>query len=224
MFTSSRRLILDFSEIPADCPDELNVQKYFDQMIKNGENPRRPENRQRFNNNALSQTGMRYLVSGYAENRIAMLGDTQIAREGRSYHLGIDIFSQDLEPVLAPSDGQILRTGFEEGFGGYGNYLIFRPEVELEDPEYKVVLLFLGHLAGNMTAQTVVKQGDQIAQLGDYKNNENGGWSRHLHLQALTEMPKPGTTPIGYSSSEALEENLQKFPDPFSLFPEWRVE
>lgn len=216
MFVSSKKLVLDFANIDGGTPDVLNIQKYFASCQQTGKNPRLPENRQEFNDKALRASNMRYLVSGYSENRVAMLADTQIAKEGRTYHLGVDIFSADLEPVLAPADGMIIRTGYEEGFGGYGFYSIFQAD--------DGTILFLGHLSSTeLHSEGYVKAGQVIARVGDFSNNENGGWSRHLHIQLLNELPASETTPIGYSSLDNLEQNLKNFPNPLNLFPDWQL-
>ncbi len=59
-----------------------------------------------------------------------------------------------------------------------------------------------------------MSKGEQIAKLGDFIEGENGGWSRHLHYQILTDLPSQGTTPIGYSTELDLPSNKNKFPDP----------
>ena len=72
-----------------------------------------PENRQRFNNQYLERAGLRYLISRYAEDRIEMLRGSQIEKEERTIHMGIDIFSKDLEDIFVPSDGEIVASGKE---------------------------------------------------------------------------------------------------------------
>lgn len=216
MFSRSRLMYLDFAEIPQDTPDEENIARYFETCRAQGVDPTLPANRQRFNNQLLARSGARYLVSRYAEDRSAMLAGSQIAAEGRTYHLGIDIFSKDLEPVLAPAAGHIVRTGREPGEHSYGNYLIFKPV----DTEH---YLFLGHLGLMRSPGSAEPAGRQIALLGDFATNQNGGWSRHLHLQILTELPPDGETPIGYSTHEDLEANTERFPNPLKLFPDWQI-
>ena len=128
LFAKSEIMILDFSQLSSDLPEYKNIQKYFSKCIENGINPKLPENRQKFNNEYLERTGNRYLISRYAEDRIEMLRGSQIEKEGRTIHMGIDIFSRDLEDVFAPSDGEIVAVGKEEGDHSFGHYLIFKPE------------------------------------------------------------------------------------------------
>lgn len=216
MFTRSKLMILDFAHIPEDLPSKENIQLFFEQQTKLGKNPRLPEHRQVFNNNMLSATNARYLVSQYGEDRSAMLAGSVIAKEGRTLHMGVDIFSKDLEIVYAPCDGEIMRAAYEEQDHGYGHYVIFKPD----DADF---YFFFGHLSKDLPVLGPVKAGQIIAKLGDYHQQENGGWTRHLHLQICKDLPPEGKTPIGYSTKGSFAENNQKFPNPFDYFPEWKV-
>lgn len=216
LFTRSQAIILDFNQISSNTPSYQNIQEYFKSAQANNMNPRLPENRQKFNDNMIQNSKARYLIGRYGEDRIAMLADTPAGKQGRTIHMAIDIFSQNLEPVYAPCDGEIIRSDYEEGFGEYGHYLIFKPANE----EYYI---FLGHLAADRVGLGQVKGGELLAHLGDYYNNENGGWSRHLHLQLAKKMPIEGKTPDGYSTKEDFEKNALLYPSPMNYFPEWRV-
>jgi murein DD-endopeptidase MepM/ murein hydrolase activator NlpD len=217
-FNHSRLLILDFDQISPDTPKDESIQYFFAKSHEMAINPRKPENRQAFNESVLRKTGARYLIGRYGEDRHSMLADTQIAREGRTIHLGIDIFSENLVPVLAPCDGAVVQADYEEGFGSYGNYVVFQPNGA------ENLYLFLGHLSSELPEDTAsFKRGDAIARLGDFAMNENGGWSRHLHLQILTELPLKGEAPIGYSTEQDFPRNQKKFPDPMQYFPNWEI-
>lgn len=216
LFTRSRKIILDFSELTDVLPRDQNIEQYFKKSLASGVNPRLPENRQRFNNTVLARTGSRYLIGGYGEDRIAMLADTPAGKQGRTIHMAIDIFSKDIEPVYAPCDGEIIRSDYEEGFGEYGNYIFFKPN----ERDFYV---FFGHLSADKIGTGSVKKGQVIAQLGDYTDNENGGWSRHLHLQIVTQLPLEGKTPDGYSTKEEFEANAKIYPDPMDYFLEWKI-
>ncbi|MDB5185175.1 MAG: Peptidase [Candidatus Saccharibacteria bacterium] len=218
LFTDSRRLILNFDDIPADTPPAESIASYFEAMTQKGLNPRLPEHRQQFNDQLLASTGKRYLVSQYGEDRRSMLAGSAIAEAGRTIHLGIDIFSKDLEPVLAPCDGTIVRVGREPESHSFGNYLILRPANK------QLPLVFLGHLSADLPQPGLVTVGQTIARLGDYHDNENGGWSRHLHLQLLSELPPEIEVPLGYSSQQAFAENSQAYPDPVPYFLDWDLQ
>lgn len=212
LFSSSEIMILDFNQIPSDFPEYKNIKKFFEKSQKDDVDPKLPENRQKFNNEFLEKTGKRYLISKYVEDRIEMLKGSKIAEEGRTIHLGIDIFSKDLEAVYAPCDGEIVVAGREEGDHSFGNYIMLKL-----DPEISRNFLFLGHLSKNLPSLGKVNRGQVIARLGDYIDGENGGWSRHVHVQLLIELLQKGLVPIGYSSRVKLKENTDIYPDPSFL-------
>ncbi|HUD44673.1 MAG TPA: peptidoglycan DD-metalloendopeptidase family protein [Patescibacteria group bacterium] len=212
LFTQSELMILDFNQIPPGTPDYKNIRAFFERCQTSGVNPRLPENRQQFNNNFLEKSGKRYLISRYAEDRHEMLKGSQIAEEGRTLHLGIDIFSKDLEPVYAPYDGTIVSVGREDGPHSFGHYIILKPDKSITDH-----YLFLGHLSKNLPNLGTTSGGERIATLGNWIDDENGGWSRHVHVQLLSELPKPDELPIGYSTKDNLSQNMLKYPDPSLL-------
>ncbi|MDQ5886085.1 MAG: hypothetical protein QG628_482 [Patescibacteria group bacterium] len=217
LYTSSKYITLDFSNISKNTPISDSIESYFHKVKAFGDNPRSPENRQAFNNELIESSSVRYLIGRYGEDRSAMLLDTPAGKEGRTIHMAVDIFSKNLEPVFSPCDGQVVESGYEEGFGEYGNYLIVQPKVG----DY---FIFMGHLSSEKIGCKAISKGQQIAALGDYVENENGGWSRHLHLQILKELPNAGTTPSGYSTREKFELNKSLFPDPLQLFSDWVIQ
>jgi hypothetical protein len=218
LFSSSKLLILDFAQIPDDALPEENIQKFFMECEAQGQDPTLPVNRQRFNNNLLEKSNVRYLVSRYGEDRAAMLKGSSIARDQRTVHLGIDIFTRDQEVVCAPCDGKIVCTSEEPENHSFGHFLIFKPADE------SLPYMLFAHLAANPRQPGQIMAGEAFAKLGDYANHENGGWSRHLHLQMLTELPKNQQAPPGYTQSGAFSPEIKRqFPDPLQYFPDWRV-
>lgn len=201
---------LDFSQIPPETPDTLRIDRFFETAEARGINPRLPEERQRFNDALLAQTGKKYLIGRYLENRIAMLAGSWIAKEGRTYHLGIDIFTSGLELLHAPTTGTVVRSDREEGSHTYGYYTILEHVID-----GKVLYGFYGHLSAKLPpVGTIVQSGQPFAQLGDFVNDENGGWSRHVHVQLLQELPDGEGWPTGYSTFENLAQDSKRFPDP----------
>jgi hypothetical protein len=215
LFNRSQLLILDFKQIPQNIPKSLNIETYFTELLQNGADPRLPVHRQAFNDRALQATGMRYLVSRYAEDRAAMLTTSHIGKQGRTLHLGIDIFSHHLEPVYAPCDGTIVRTGREPGSHSFGHYVVLQPSAP------GLPYFFFGHLSSQLPYLKAVKACEKIGQLGDFQ--ENGGWSRHLHLQLFRDLPKNDHDLLGYLTKPAFETDPDRFPDPTPFFPEWRI-
>jgi len=217
LFTSSRLLVLDFADIPAGTPPEESMQHFFASCERLGLNPRLPEQRQAFNDQLLKRTGAHYLVSRYGEDRVAMLKGSEMAKQGRTLHMGIDVFCRNLETVYAPCDGDIVRTGQESDDHSYGYYLALRPR---EKPD---VLFFFGHLSSKLPELGPVQAGQPIAQLGDFTAHENGGWSRHLHIQMVKDLPPEPKTPDGYATREQFPHASQNCPSPLPYFPEWQI-
>jgi murein DD-endopeptidase MepM/ murein hydrolase activator NlpD len=212
LFTESEIMILDFNQILSSTPEYKNIKAFFEKSRSLGIDPKLPENRQKFNNEFLQKTGKKYLISSYAEDRIEMLKGSRIAQERRTIHLGVDIFSKDLESVYAPSDGEIIVADREGGSHSFGNYLILKL-----DPKITKYFLFLGHLSKDLPHLGKVFGGQIIAKLGDYLDGENGGWSRHLHVQLLKDLPASNSFIPGYSSNEKLKQNMIEYPDPSFL-------
>ena len=212
--TRSEVVYLDFKEIPADDPSYKNIQLFFKECQKKKLNPRLPQQRQAFNDRFLQESGQRYLLGRYLEDRSAMLEDSFIETEEGTIHLGLDIFSRDLEPVSAPYDGTVALVGEERGAWSYGNYVML---------EHKINSLswysFFGHLAAGLpNPGRFLAKGEQLGRLGDHQ--ENGGWSRHLHYQLLRGTVVEATAmetieaPVGYCRKEEVEKYKQWYPDP----------
>lgn len=212
LFSRSEIMILDFNQIGSDLPEYKNIKLFFERSRERGIDPRLPEQRQKFNDSFLQKTGNRYLVSRYGEDRLEMLKGSKIARERRTIHLGVDIFSSNLETIYAPCDAQIVLAGREEGGHSFGYYIVLQPS-----PAISANYIFLAHLARDLPQLGKVTRGQAIAKLGDYVNGENGGWSRHLHVQLLASLPVGNALPPGYSSREKFEENALEYPDPSFL-------
>ena len=218
VFSRSKLLILDFNEIPKDTPKTEDISQYFESCKQARIDPKLPEHRQLFNDTLLNTSGVRYLVSRYGEERVAMLAESQIAREGRTLHLGVDIFCRDLENVLAPCDGDIVRIGNEPENHSFGHYVFFRPKNK------SLPAILLGHLGDGLQKLGSVIAGDVIAKLGDYINHENGGWSRHLHVQMFRDIPSESDPLTGYSTREDFTANSSAYPDPLVYFPDWKIQ
>ena len=219
MFTRSELLVWNFADIDPALDANKDIRAYMREREAAGEDPRDAFHRQEFNKSVLEHTNARYLIGRYGENRIDILGrGSHIAKEGRTYHLAIDIFSRDQEPVYAPCDGEIVVSSYEPGEHNYGNYVILRPSDE------SLPYIFFGHLdATHRHPLGSVQAGEQIGRLGSYEQLENGGWSIHLHLQLLRELPPAGQSPIGYSTLDDLPANQLRFPDPQSIFTGWEI-
>lgn len=216
LFTRSELLILNFAEL-TEADRHKNIQQYIKEQERLGQDPRDAFHRQTFNESVLSKTTARYLIGHYGEDRKDILKGSHIAKERRTFHMAIDLFSHVQEPVFAPCDGEIVISAYEPGLHNYGNYLVLHPD------NRSLPYIFFGHLASDKGMFGKVHAGQQIGRLGSFEHLENGGWSIHLHLQLLTELPSEGKAPIGYSTFENLHRNEQRFPDPHSIFSDWVV-
>lgn len=198
-------MILDFNEIAEDMPDHKNIKKYFETCRQQGLNPKLAQQRQAFNDRFLEQEHVKYLIGRYQEDRVEMLRGSAIEKEGRTIHLGLDIFSKHTETVYTPQDGVVLHVGYEPQEFSYGNYIII---------QYDGFCGFFGHMGPELSqVGTKLKAGDIIGRLGNHE--ENGGWSIHLHLQILKEFEKD---PPGYSTKENLRDWAIKYPNPSEFF------
>ena len=216
LFSRSEVLVWHFAEI-TEQDAHKNIQAYMQEQEATGNDPRDAFHRQAFNERVLAQANARYLIGRYGEDRSDILRGSHMAAEGRVYHLAIDIFSRDQEPVFAPCDGEIVVSDYEPGPHNYGNYLILRPD------DTALPYIFFGHLAADRHRVGRVRAREQIARLGSFEHLENRGWSVHLHLQLLSELPPEGGAPVGYSTLADLPANQQRFPDAQTLFPGWRI-
>lgn len=209
MRDQSEIMILDFAALSQTLPEYKNIKLFFEHSKKDGINPKNPEQRQHFNNLFLKLSGKKVLIGRYGEDRSAMLEGSLIAREGRTIHLGIDLFTADLEEVFCPFAGEVVQAGYETAPHGYGYWVIIEHLIG-KTKFYS----FYGHLGKRLLAKKIMRAGDIIGQIGDFKDGENGGWSRHLHFQLLNELPKEGITPLGYASPVQFEKYHVEVPNP----------
>lgn len=216
LFEHSRWVTLDLIKITNEVPDDENIYRFFERLQTNGLEPRSAENRQAFNDSLLGKAGVRYLVSGYGEDRSEMLKGSEIAKQGRTIHLGVDIFCKELETIYTPCDGEIVEVGYESENHSFGNFVILKPD------DASLPYLFFGHLSNSSKPNGHVKAGDSIGSLGDYQDNENGGWSRHLHLQCFAQLPRNAQERIGYLSKKDFESIGHLYPNAMELFPNWQ--
>lgn len=99
--------------------------------------------------------------------------------EGR-VHDAIDIIAPAGTPVLAATDGKILRL-FQSERGGATIYQLSRDE--------KTVYYYahLERYADNLTEGSMVRQGDVIAYVGDTGNAGAGNYHLHFSIAAVSD-------------------------------------
>lgn len=209
MRNSAEIMILNFNDIHPLTPEHKNIAHFFEKCLKEGRNPKSAEERQKFNENFLKISKKKVLIGRYGEDRATMLTGSSIAQEGRTIHLGIDLFTIGLEEVFCPLEGEVVAVGFEPEPHGYGYWIIIKHELGEE-----IVYTFYGHLGRHLRAKKKVHAGERIGNIGDFSDGENGGWSRHLHFQILDILPPDGLTPNGYATPNQFAKRMNEQLDP----------
>ncbi len=209
MRSSAEIVILDFNEISPSFPQHKNIARFFERCAKEGRDPRSAKERQQFNDCFLRISGKKVLIGRYGEDRAVILEGSSMAREGRTIHLGIDLFTTGLEEVFCPLDGEVVSAGFEPGPHGYGYWIIIKHLLQGE-----TLYTFYGHLGKRLYVKKIVRAEDCIGNLGDFVDGENGGWSRHLHFQLLDSLPSKGAAPNGYATQDQFRKRQRARLDP----------
>lgn len=160
--------------------------------------------------------GYSWGVSSYLEERRLLLQDCpQMVRQKRYYHLGLDVIVPADTALCAPLPGTVYESGYEEGKGNYGGYVVLHHQGLPCEPFYSVY----GHLKKSTLPKQgeTIKQGEEFAHTGEYE--ENGGWFYHTHIQILTQAGMDaGMQSKGYCSEELLKDIPQLCPSPYQLF------
>ncbi len=155
-------------------------------------------------------------VSSYLENRSHALSQyPQMVEEKRYYHLGLDIIVPIDTPLHAPLRSVVEDSGYEEGPGNYGGYVLLRHDSDVFETFYS----FYGHLSktGLASPKTEFDAGQAFALIGDYP--ENGNWFFHTHLQIITQKGlDEGYISKGYCSAQDLADMNTICPSPIPLF------
>ncbi len=107
--------------------------------------------------------------------------------EGRTVHLGIDVFAGPGAPVHAPIDGVIHSVQDNTQPFDYGPTVILEHPAEGGRP---ALYTLYGHLrrasVEGWRKGMAVRKGGKIAEIGPFP--ENGGWPPHLHFQIILDM------------------------------------
>ncbi len=113
--------------------------------------------------------------------------ETDDGEAWRTVHLGVDLFAPAGTPVMAPLEGVVHAVADNAAPGDYGPTVVLRHELPREG---LVFFTLYGHLSresvGLLAAGAPVPKGETIARLG--REEENGGWAPHLHLQVVTDL------------------------------------
>ena len=134
---------------------------------------------------------MTYDIGKYDELRPGMY-NTDLFKDNRFLHIGIDIGAPVGTPCMAFEDGVISHFGYNPEDGDYGNVIITKHIIGGVP-----IWALYGHLDSNSISKKKIGQkisrGEVICWMGD--KHENGGWESHLHFQLSIIEPKTHDMP-----------------------------
>lgn len=152
---------------------------------------------------------MTYDIGKYDELRPGMY-NTDLFKDNRFLHIGIDIGAPVGTPCMAFEDGVISHFGYNPEDGDYGNVIITKHIIGGVP-----IWALYGHLDSNSISKKKIGQkisrGEVICWMGD--KHENGGWESHLHFQLSIIEPKTHDMP-GVVDPANRKIALIKYPDP----------
>jgi murein DD-endopeptidase MepM/ murein hydrolase activator NlpD len=135
--------------------------------------------------------------------------------EKRFIHLGLDVIVPLATPLHAPLDAVVADSGYEEGEGNYGGYVLLKHEAPLFETFYS----FYGHLCRDRLPAPghTFRAGTPFAEIGDF--HENGNWFHHTHIQIITQKGlDAGYATKGYCSAPDMAVMNDLCPSPIPLF------
>jgi len=155
-------------------------------------------------------------VSPYLERRDTLLGDCpQMVADRRFIHLGLDVIVGMGTPLHAPLDASVAESGYEEGEGNYGGWVLLKHA----NSNFETFYSLYGHLCKSRlpAAGQDFKGGAAFAEIGDF--HENGNWFHHTHIQVITQKGLDrGYLSKGYCALADLAEMNDLCPSPIHLF------
>ena len=163
-------------------------------------------------NKKLADAGASFAIGGYNENRVLYKRSNLFdGEQGRTLHLGVDIWGAAGTPVYAPMGGMVHSFAFNNNFGDYGATIILQHHIDMI-----TFYTLYGHLSltdlDPLRIGKYLTRGEVVGHFGT--PNENGNWPPHLHFQIIDDMGiKQGDYPGVCSLNEA-EKYLKNCPDP----------
>lgn len=152
--------------------------------------------------NAREMASQDFLAIGrYNEARLFY---TEPMFEGRTIHLGLDLFAPPGTPVFAPLDGIVYAVANNRKRLDYGPVMIL---------EHQGFFTLYGHLRDTPLAVGIrVNAGQEIARIGD--RPVNGDWPPHLHFQIIRDLLDLGCDFPGVAAPEMRSVYTAISPDP----------
>lgn len=151
---------------------------------------------------------------GYLECRSLYIRSSVFQSEAgvRSLHLGTDFWMGEGKVIFASWPGRIHSLGYNGGYLDYGATLV----VEYTLPHDNIFILY-GHLMlrdlGRWQPGDTVSAGDVLCHVGGHE--ENGGWTPHLHVQAIRDMEEWKGDYPGVGLTHDIATWKERCPDPW---------
>ena len=126
----------------------------------------------------------------YASNAFRPAG--RPLAEGRTVHLGLDLFAAVGSPVRAPADGIVKFARDNDDRVDYGPTIILEHRTDVTAPGGGPLIFYTlyGHLGrsslAGMEPGRPIARGERIGDVGP--REENGNWPPHLHFQVILDL------------------------------------
>lgn len=161
--------------------------------------------------NKLKNSGAKYGIGGYAENRTIYRRSPLFKRgEERSIHLGLDIWGPAGTKIYAALGGMVHSFAYNNNFGDYGATIIL-----LHQLDTVAFYTLYGHLClkdiSGILEGAYITRGEVIGHFGEPA--ENGNWPPHLHFQIIKDMKTMKGDFPGVCTSSEKEDYLTNCPD-----------
>jgi len=154
-------------------------------------------------------------VGRYNERRTPTMYNSALYADGRTVHMGIDIWGPAGTSVHAFAEGHVYAVERHDGPRNYGPTIVTEHSLPLDGLSSDRFWVLHGHLSAK--SMSLHKPGDPVGAgdvLGVFgREAVNGGWPPHLHLQISVDEPTDGDMP-GVVHPKDREVALRAYPDP----------
>lgn len=199
--------------------DYTNIDLSVSNESLNKINVNHPKEMEEFINEFTKMNNAKVAIGGYLEirnlyKRSKYFNEQANLSNERNIHLGVDIWAKEGTKVLAALDGEIHSFKNNTNHGDYGPCIVLKHQLE-----ESVFYTLYGHLSldsiKDVKIEQSVKQGDEIAQLGD--SSINGDYAPHLHFQIIKDMQNNFGDYPGVCSLNQLSFFKENCPNPMEL-------
>ncbi len=147
--------------------------------------------------NEMARKGVKVGVGRADEARIVYTSERfrpagRPTAEGRTVHLGIDLFAVAGTPVFSPFEGFVKFARDNDQRLDYGPTIILEHQADAVGPAGRPLVFYTlyGHLSreslAGMQPGRMMKKGERIGAIGPLP--ENGDWPPHLHFQIILDL------------------------------------